>query len=310
MTKLINLYGAAGAGKSTTAMGITHYLKLKGYRVEYVSEYAKDLVNEGSEHKLKHQLYVFAKQLKKLSVLMDKGLDYVVTDSPLLLSYFYGNKYGTVKPYFKDMVLSHINDYETLNIFINRDIEYDNKLRIQSSTESDLDSVDLYNLLVDLGIKFVATKTSVVNTQKGLANIFATKKESNPIIHEFLTDFSSKYNQFKKEIEVSHYKPEAYDVPCINLGRLQGHTSTLVNFINDSDLKVAVVAPTSTLSSEVRRNININKNCIITNFSSYQRVLRGVSLDLIVFDSCPITDSIKNYLASCNLLHKTISLGC
>ena len=308
MTKLINLYGAAGAGKSTTAMGITHYLKLKGYRVEYVSEYAKDLVNEGSEHKLKHQLYVFAKQLKKLSVLMDKGLDYVVTDSPLLLSYFYGNKYGNVKPYFKDMVLSHINDYETLNIFINRDIEYDDKLRIQSSTESDLDSVDLYNLLVDLGIEFVATKTSVVNTQKGLDNIFPTKKESNPIVYQFLTTFSSKGQQDKNEYILQHIKPEAYDVPSINLGRRQGHTNTLVNFINNSDLKVDFIAPTVSMVEEIARDIN--KKCTITSLSSYEKSIRGHSLDLIVFDSCRITNSIKNYLASCNLLHKTVSLGC
>ena len=42
--KVINLFGSAGAGKSTTALGVAHNLKINGYKVEYVSEYAKQLV--------------------------------------------------------------------------------------------------------------------------------------------------------------------------------------------------------------------------------------------------------------------------
>ena len=68
-TQIINLFGASGSGKSTTAMGLTYFLRLGGHKVEYVNEYAKDLVYEESTHKLKHQLYVFAKQLKKQDVL-------------------------------------------------------------------------------------------------------------------------------------------------------------------------------------------------------------------------------------------------
>ena len=37
--KVINLFGSAGAGKSTTALGLTHQLKINGYKVEDVSEY-------------------------------------------------------------------------------------------------------------------------------------------------------------------------------------------------------------------------------------------------------------------------------
>lgn len=48
--KVINLFGSAGAGKSTTALGVTHQLKINGYKVEYVSEYAKQLVMSGSSH--------------------------------------------------------------------------------------------------------------------------------------------------------------------------------------------------------------------------------------------------------------------
>ena len=86
--KVINLFGSAGAGKSTTALGVTHQLKINGYKVEYVSEYAKQLVMSGSSHLLSHQEHVFSNQLFNLTILKNKDLDYVVTDSPYYLPHF------------------------------------------------------------------------------------------------------------------------------------------------------------------------------------------------------------------------------
>ena len=44
MTTIVNLLGSSGSSKSTTAMGLTYKLRLLGHKVEYVPEYAKDLV--------------------------------------------------------------------------------------------------------------------------------------------------------------------------------------------------------------------------------------------------------------------------
>lgn len=146
-TIVINLFGSAGSGKSTTAIGLTYFLRLKGYKVEYVNEYAKDLVNEGSLHKLKHQLYVFSKQLKRMEVLADKSLDFIVTDSPLILSYFYGEKYGTSGPFLKEVVTSYHNSFTNFNIFLNRVAPYDPLLRVQTEEESDEDSKQLHSFV-------------------------------------------------------------------------------------------------------------------------------------------------------------------
>lgn len=143
MTIVVNLFGSAGSGKSTSAMGLAYLLKLQGYKVEYVSEYAKDLVNEGSFHKLKHQLYVFSKQLKRMAVLKDIGLDFIITDSPLLLSSFYGEKYNTSGPLLKEMVLEYHHSFSNFNIFLERVVDYDPKLRLQTQEESDEDSLKL-----------------------------------------------------------------------------------------------------------------------------------------------------------------------
>lgn len=146
-TVVINLFGSAGSGKSTTAMGLTYYLRLLGYKAEYVTEYAKDLVNEGSLNKLKHQLYVFAKQLKRMEVVSDKGLDFIVTDSPIYLSLFYGDKYGTSGPFLEDLVKSYHKTFTNVNVFLTRHVDYDPLLRVQTEDESNKDSKDLADFL-------------------------------------------------------------------------------------------------------------------------------------------------------------------
>lgn len=172
--KVINLFGASGSGKSTTALGLTYMLRLKGYKAEYVSEYAKDLVAEESVHKLKHQLYVFAKQLKKVDVLLNKELDYIVTDSPTLLSYFYGEKFQVNLDGFKELVLSSFKSTPQLNIFLKRTLPFDETLRLQTAEESDRDSSDLLKILNDCEISFITLNSdgdTVNNILNHLENI-------------------------------------------------------------------------------------------------------------------------------------------
>jgi hypothetical protein len=86
---VINLAAGPGAGKSTTAAMLFGELKLMGKKVELVTEYAKDLTYEKAVGKLANQLYVLAKQYHRLCRVKDH-VDYIVTDSPLFLTRFYG----------------------------------------------------------------------------------------------------------------------------------------------------------------------------------------------------------------------------
>ncbi len=87
-TKVINIVGGPGAGKSTIASGIFYLLKVHGKEVELVSEYAKELVWEKRSYTFEDSLYVTAKQFHHLYCVRDK-IDYIVTDRPLILSTFY-----------------------------------------------------------------------------------------------------------------------------------------------------------------------------------------------------------------------------
>jgi nicotinamide riboside kinase len=88
MMKVINVIAGPGAGKSTLASGLYYEAKRRGWNVELVTEVAKDLVWEGRHHALGNQAYVFGRQVQRIDRLMGQ-VDYVITDSPLLLSAIY-----------------------------------------------------------------------------------------------------------------------------------------------------------------------------------------------------------------------------
>lgn len=87
-TKVICLYGGPGVGKSTLAAELFAKFKKEGKSIELVREYVKDWAWEGREIKEYDQFYITAKQFRAESLLYGK-VDYIITDSPVLLGPFY-----------------------------------------------------------------------------------------------------------------------------------------------------------------------------------------------------------------------------
>ena len=81
MTKYINIFGGPGAGKSTTAALLFAEMKSGGFKVELVTEVAKDFVWEDRSTTLSIQPYITIKQHRNLVRLKGK-VDYVITDAP------------------------------------------------------------------------------------------------------------------------------------------------------------------------------------------------------------------------------------
>lgn len=120
---VINLFGGPGSGKSTTAAGLFHLMKLNEMNVELVTEYAKDLTWEERYDTLANdQLYVFAKQQKRLQVLKNK-VNYVVTDSPLILSLIY-RQWNYLPMNFEPLVFEVWDSFQNKNYFITRTKKY------------------------------------------------------------------------------------------------------------------------------------------------------------------------------------------
>ncbi|MBP3431438.1 MAG: AAA family ATPase [Clostridia bacterium] len=154
-TILVNLLGAAGSGKSTLACDVFAKLKRKGFRCEYVPEYAKNVVYEENYRRLANQLYIFSSQYFSLDLVRDK-VDIVITDSPMVLSIFYNNerdnKNKVPEEIFNQLVLYCHSTFDNLNFLIKRNHEYKQEGRYQNESQAKQEEVVLENLLDKLGV--------------------------------------------------------------------------------------------------------------------------------------------------------------
>lgn len=129
MTRIINLFGGPGTGKSTTAAHLFALLKQDGVNAELVTEYAKDKVWEESFKVLGNQIYIFGKQYHKIFRLLNK-VDVIVTDSPLLNSLYYSNKENID---FSRLIISIHSTMNNFNFFLKRVKPYQSAGRTQTA---------------------------------------------------------------------------------------------------------------------------------------------------------------------------------
>ena len=145
MTTVINLFGGPGLGKSTLAAGLFHHMKCKGHDVEIVTEYAKDMVWENRYNIMDDQLYVFAKQYRRISRLRDQ-VEFVIVDSPILMCCAYINDgyFNNLEP----LAVEAFNSFNNINFLLTRtNVEYDDVGRVQNFEEAVGKDVKIKNLL-------------------------------------------------------------------------------------------------------------------------------------------------------------------
>ena len=139
MTRIINIWGGPGVGKSTVASGLYHEMKKLDYSVEYVTEYAKDLVWEGTQSLLENQLHIFSEQYRKQFKLLG-NVDYIVTDSPIALSCIYYDLYNDKSRRYnseysnlsKHFFLETFRQFQNLNYYLPRQTKYNPSGRVEN----------------------------------------------------------------------------------------------------------------------------------------------------------------------------------
>ena len=143
MTKYINLFGGPGTGKSTTAAALFVEMKKAGYKVELVTEVAKDFVWEDRTTTLSIQPYITIKQFRNLVRLKGK-VDYVITYAPIILGCVYADLYASHLPAsYKQFIIDlHKQELDpSVNIMLRRAFDYDATGRYQ--TEKQAQEIDL-----------------------------------------------------------------------------------------------------------------------------------------------------------------------
>lgn len=160
MTKVINLLGASGVGKSTTAAGLFYEMKKRGLEVELVNEYVKKWAWTGRKVGALDQVYIFGKQAKSEHDLYGK-VDYIITDSPLLLSPIYEKFYSSDgESIVESSTLAHIEKAEKsgvqhLNFIVPRTKPFNPKGRFETEeTARQIDEI-VKNYLLSKDIPFI-----------------------------------------------------------------------------------------------------------------------------------------------------------
>lgn len=143
MTLVVNMVAGPGTGKSTTAAATFAELKWAGVNAELVTEYAKDLVWGRTTETLGNQIYIFGKQYHRLWRLLGQ-VDVIVTDCPLFLSMYYGEKQSDA---FRALVLETFKSMDNITFYLNRVKPYNPAGRVQSEEKALEIDQRLYDML-------------------------------------------------------------------------------------------------------------------------------------------------------------------
>ena len=177
-TKIVNFFGGPGAGKSTITSGVFYELKKLGIECDNPYEFPKQVAWEDNSSQISDQLYIFANQHRGIVRSYGK-VDFIILDSPILLSLAYKDGYNKEYPLslygkgFDNMVLEVFSKYQNINFFIKRKEEdFQQSGRFQSYQES-LEFDDKIQYILDMnGFPYYCldvnenTVTDVVNFLK------------------------------------------------------------------------------------------------------------------------------------------------
>jgi len=93
-------------------------------------EVAKDMIMEGSEHLLENQQMVYSEQ-QRILYNLNKRVDVVVTDAPILNSLIYDKIAGGTDIDFHRTIINEFDRYENRNYILNRVYTYEQAGRYQ-----------------------------------------------------------------------------------------------------------------------------------------------------------------------------------
>tara|TARA_B100001564_G_scaffold104210_1_gene86050 strand:- start:636 stop:1190 length:555 start_codon:yes stop_codon:yes gene_type:complete len=160
-SKIINLFGGPGIGKSTQAAGLHYIMKKNGFSVELTSEFPKAIAWEKNYSAINDQFYITANQHRNISRVYGQ-VDYIIVDSPILNGVIYRHRYsGTIYPtkfygdHFDQFILNLFGQYDNINILLHRnDAAFQKEGRFQDLEGAKQVDRELKSLLVNNNIEF------------------------------------------------------------------------------------------------------------------------------------------------------------
>jgi ABC-type oligopeptide transport system ATPase subunit len=171
-TKVINIIGGPGCGKSMFSAAIVLFLHLHGKTVETIPDHAKGLVWQRNFEVLKNQYFIAQRQFEMLN-LLDGQVQFLMTESSLPQMLFYNESY---EPNICDVaktraqILAWHGMHDNINILVERgDKRYVRAGRFQEEEQARAIDLGLRELLQREGIAYTSLAPDVA-----AINAFAT----------------------------------------------------------------------------------------------------------------------------------------
>lgn len=202
-TIVINAFAGPGAGKTTSCLEVAEKLKKQGFVTEYVQEYAKELVYDNNfimlDGHYEHQFAILNEQMKRINRLYGK-VDFIVTDSPILLNNTYLNEDKNTEVYsaYSDSVNKLYGLYNNFNYFVERDTSvFEKEGRIHNLEQNIAIDNELKNMLHNNQIDFdVYTHATIDNIVRDSTIIYAKQLINSYCQDEF--DSEADFSDLKK----------------------------------------------------------------------------------------------------------------
>ena len=157
MTTIINFFGAPNSGKSVKAAQCFIGMKTNGKSCELVTEYVKEWAWENRPITTYDQLFIVVNQMKRETILFNK-VDYIITDSPVLLGVFYDEYYNnhqlarwSILEYIK---LREKQGIKSINYWLDYEGFENNDGRYHKKEDSIDINIKMKKWLEDLNIQF------------------------------------------------------------------------------------------------------------------------------------------------------------
>lgn len=184
-TYVVNLLGGSGLGKSTTAALVFGELKNRGQVTELVREFVKEWAWSGKKVGPFGQSIIYGQQLERESSMYGK-VEFVVTDSPLLLCPVYQKHYNgheSIKHcVFKDLELAKGEGVVHMNFLLKRQKPFDPRGRFEDEKTARLIDRKVEAFLTYHGIDYISVDCEDQDRVKFIADAVmseARKGDSN-----------------------------------------------------------------------------------------------------------------------------------
>lgn len=208
------MFAGPGAGKTTCAWAVAAELKKAGYVTEYVPEYAKELVWDKQFDLLdgtpEHQRAIFAEQAHRLERLNGQ-VDFIVTDSPLMLNLLYLRIDPEQYQQYADMVYGEFSQYTNFSVFVERGETFEQAGRIHNLSES----IALDNRIKDIMEEYhIYHGSYTYKTAKYIAgNCIKTYQRVNKAAEQEAGTLPQNIATTGRNVESEKYEPPSQNIP-------------------------------------------------------------------------------------------------